>query len=416
MVQPSKGFVWGYAVESALGTPGTYYEIRPNDFPAFPTSTRQLIANPNMGHAHAYNQSDKPIAIEQYQEGAGTFAQNIRRASANNAAAPIAAIFESAGCNVTTSTGDQTITYSSTTAWDVSDAAHGQCGLLELNSGVYYPVLVADYTTGTVTPSMAIPSVSSTGKAWQLMTTIWPRSRQVATDATLAFEHHSRATHTSGEDLHYIYTGCALSAVGDMTIEPFGTPALEFTFHVGDVDQANEAIAAESFVDGEKFAIINDDFRFEYANADSAGGITRGDGILTSAVITWGFETAVIPGEGSGTFNGAQGYMHRVAVPKVAITQTFTKDYWTQLEGDNTSKYIGLVQPTRSLSTPAFGFWMPNAHIDPETPPTVDWATNDFVTATVTYIADSAGYESATTNADAGAAPWYFAISGQYSA
>ena len=419
MVQPSKGFVWGYAVESALGTPGTYYEIRPNDVPVFPTSTRQLIANPNMGHAHAYNQSDKPIPIEQYQEGAGTFAQYIRRASANNAEAPIAKIFESAGCNVVTSTGSDTVTgYTSTTDWDLTgtDAAHGQAGLLELDSGLYYPVLVADFSTNTVTPAMALPSAASDGNAWQLMTTIWPRSRQVATDATLAFEHHSRATHTSGEDLHYIYTGCALSALGDMTIAPFEPPSLEFTFHVGDIDQASEAISAESFVDGEKFAIINDNFRFEYATASAAGAIARGDGILLNATITWGFETAVIPGEGNGTFNGCQGYMHRAAIPKVAITQTFTKDYWTELEGSNTSKYIGLVQPTSSLTTPAFGFWMPNAHIDPETPPTVDWASNDFVTATVTYIADSAGYESATANSDAGEAPWYFAISGQYSA
>lgn len=414
MAQPNKGFVFGYAQESALGTPGSYGEVRPNGVPAFPTNTRELAANPNLGHMHAYNQSDKPIAFERYREGAGSFGTNIRRYSSTGAGNPIAEMFESAGCNVTTSSGSETITYTSTTEWAVtSDAAHGQAGLLELDSGVYYPVLVADYTGTTVTPAMAIPSAASTTNDWELMTTIYPRSRQVSTTKTLSFEHHSRGTHTSGEDLLYTYTGCALSAVGDMTLTPLGIPALEFTFHIGDVAISSEAISAESFVDSEKFAIINNDFRCEYDDASSSGAIARSDVKLFEAVVTFGFESGVIPGEGDGTLNGLQGFMHRPLVPKVKLTQLFTKDYWTELEGSNTSKYIGLVQPTRSLATPAFGFWMPNAHIDPETPPVVEWERDDTVAATVTYIADSAGYESATDNDDAGAAPWFFAISGQ---
>lgn len=417
MAGPSKGATFSMAQETALGTAGSYGELRTNDIPVFPTSTRQLMANPNVGHSHAYDQSDKPIAYEKYQEGAATFSTYIRRASANNAQNPISKLFQSAGCNIATNTGDETITYSSTTAWDVtSDAAHGQAGLLELDSGLYYPVLVADYSTNTITPGMAIPSASSSSNAWQLMTTITPRSQTVPTTKTLAFKQNARATHTTGEDLLMTYTGCALSAVGEMVIRPLEAPALEFTCHVGKVAQSSSAIAAETFEDGEKFVIINDNFCFEYADASASGGIARNDGLLIEAAVTFGFEGGPIPGEGSGTYAGLQGYIHRPLIPKVRITQLFTKDYWTELEGSNTSKYIGLVQPTSSLSTPAFGFWMPNAHIDPETPPTIMWADADYVQATVTYIADSAGYETATLNSDAGAAPWYFAISGQYSA
>lgn len=415
MAQPTKGGVFSYAQESALGTAGSYGELRYNETVNFPTSTRQLMANPNMGHEHAYNQSDKPIAFQQFQEGAGSFASYIRRSSGTSTAPPIADFFESAGCNVTTNAGTTVASYSSTTAWDLTatDGAHGQAGLLELDSGTYYPVLCADYTTDTVTPSMAIPSVTSATNAWEVMTTIWPRSRQVTSTKTLSFQYHSRGTHTSGEDLAYTWSGCALSGVGDMVLRPFEAPVLEFSFHVGKSAQSSDAISAESFDDGEKFVIINDTFCYETAAASAAGGIARGVGTLLEASISWGFETGPIPGEGDGTYAGLQGYMHRTLVPKVTLTQLFTKDAWTALEGTNTSQYIGLVQPTTSLATPAFGFWMPNAHIDPETPPTVDWAGADYVKAAVTYIADSAGYESAEDNSDAGAAPWYFAISGE---
>ena len=416
MVGPAQGFTWSFAQETALGTAGSYTELRPNEVPAFPTSTRQGMANPNLGHEHAYNQSDRPIWFQKYQEGAGSFATYIRRATSTGQN-PISKLFESAGCSVATNSGTTVASYTSTTDWDLTatDGAHGQAGLLELDDGTYYPVLCADYTSDTVTPSMAIPSASSATNAWEVMSTITPYSRQVVSTKTLAFQQHNRATHTSGEDLAHTWTGCALSAVGDMVIKPFEAPSLEFTFHVGKAAQSSDAITAESFADGEKFVVINDSFCYETASASAAGGIARSVGTILEATITWGFECVPIPGEGDGTYAGLQGYIHKALVPKLAITSTFSKSAWTELEGSNTSQYIGLVQPTTSLTTPAFGFWMPNAHIDPETPPVVDFSSNDFVTGTVTYIADSAGYESAEDNSDAGAAPWYFAISGSSS-
>ena len=416
MAGPAQGSTFGFAVESALGTPGSYSELRYNDTLTFPTSTRQLMANPNLGHMHAYNPSDKPIAYQQAQEAAASFQTYIRRA-ASTGQGPISKMFESAGCNVATNSGTTVSTYTSTTAWDLSatDSAHGQAGLLELDNGLYYPVLVADYTTDDVTPGMALPSAASASNAWEVMDTITPRSQQVPSTKTLAFQQHNRATHTSGEDLLHTLTGCALSGVGDMTLTPMMAPTLEFTFHVGKIAQSSDAISAESFADGEKFVIVNDDFCFESGTASASGGIAANRSSIIEAVITWGIETSFIPGEGGSDFAGIQGYMHRAAIPKVRIKTLFTKTYWTELEGSNTSQYIGLVQPTRALTTPAFGFWMPNCHIDNEAPPIVDWATDDYVSATVTYVADSAGYESATLNSDAGAAPWYFAISGSSS-
>jgi hypothetical protein len=98
-------------------------------------------------------------------------------------------------------------------------------------------------------------------------------------------------------------------------------------------------------------------------------------------------------------------------MPKITITAEFSKAYWTAMEGTNTNQYIGLVQPTTSLATPAFGFWAPACYIDGDTPPSIDYKGDSYILATVTYIATSAGYDTDTLPGDPGAAPWYFAIS-----
>lgn len=415
MAKNSQGATLGYVQESSLGTNGgSFSEIRYASELTLPTDTRIMIANPNLGHQHAADKSDVPVIVEKFRDGALKVMTRIRRSGSADTAPPIADFFESMGCTIATN-GKTTIdSYTSTTAFDLvaDEGAVGNAGLLELNSGVYYPVLAAEYATQDVTPGMAIPSASLATNDWEVMTTIWPRSQQVPSTKTLAFEHHSRATHTTGDDLSHEYQGCACSAVDDLVLKHGEAPEMGFNFTVGKIDQKSDAIAAESFACGAKFAVINDDFRFEYATASAAGGIARADLTPEEVTITFGITCVPILGEGDGVFAGMQGYILQFGIPKVKILATFDKDYWDEMEGSNTKKYIGIVQPTRALTTPAFGFWMPNSYLDPENPPVVDFTGKEYVRGTVTYIGTCAGYSSDTLNSEAGAAPWYFAISG----
>ena len=437
--KPTQGETFGFEVESALGTnANSWSEIRFNEKPEFPTNTRQGINNPNMGHSHPANMSDKPIWIEKYQEGALSFSTHIRGPASVDGTPPIATFFESMGCNVSTNTTDATVdTYTSDVLWTLSADPYvpsgatsaGDTGLMELNSGVYYPSLLASYTKATKTcvPGMALPSASLATNEWQQMTTIWPYSRQVPSNKTLSFYSSNRgqfADDTGDENLAFEITGCAVSTVGELVLKPFEPPTLSFTCHVGKVDIADsgaDALAAETFVDTEKFAIVNDDFKFEFANASASGAIARNDGILgrNGATVTWGVKSVPIIGEGSGTYAGMQGYVLVFEAPKVQVSGLFNVDsvtnFWDQMEGSNTSKYIGLVQPTRSLTTPAFGFWAPNAHLDGETPPTID-RSGDMLEYSATYVCSSAGYDSDTLASEAGAAPWYFGVSGDNTA
>ena len=200
--------------------------------------------------------------------------------------------------------------------------------------------------------------------------------------------------------------------MGEITLA-YGQPInFDLTFHVGKIDQNSDAIADESFGDGEKISVIDGNFYCGIGTASSSGGIARSDVVIKEAKIDLGFTSVPVDGEGNGSFAGLQGYILVAGVPKITITGQFNASYWTELEGSNTSQYIELCQGTTALTTPAFGFWMPNAYLDPETPPVVDFTGEKIVEATAVYLGSNAGYNSETDNDESGAAPWYLAISG----
>jgi hypothetical protein len=275
----------------------------------------------------------------------------------------------------------------------------------------YYPVLIAAKATDTITPGMALPAATANSEPIEVMTTMFPQSRTVVSTKTLSFLYNVRATHTTGEDLAMEMLGCGLSTMGEMTIEPNMPPELAFTFHVSQVDQKNVAIADETFVCGQKFPVITHDCRVELANSADAGGIARTDVILHSATVNWGFAGTPTPGYGSGTKAGIQGYRLDAQTPSITLTADFSKDYWDDMEGTNASQYLGIVQPTSDLATPAFGVWMPKCHLNHESTVVLN-TTDNLITATVQYIGSVADYNSETDNTDEGAAPIYFAISG----
>jgi hypothetical protein len=328
----------------------------------------------------------------------------------------IATLLESAGWNVTTTTASTVASYVSTTAWDLgnSGVAYGVPGnaiLVELSDGSFYPVLVAAKATDTITPGMALPSASENAKDIEVMTTMFPQSRVVPASKTLSFLSNLRATHTTGEDLSFDYAGCAVTALGDLTIKVNEMPELAWTLDVSTVADGSLAIADESFVDGQKPSVVTHDARVELATSNDSGGIARTDVILHEATVNWGFTVEAIPGYGSGTLAGIQGYKLVAGTPSITIKGDYTKDYWDDLEGTNPSQYLGIVQPTTALTTPAWGIWMPKCHLSEEEPVIINRDDN-LITASVKYIGSVADYNSETDNTDEGAAPIYFAISG----
>jgi hypothetical protein len=415
---PTRGQTLSYKVETALGTAGGSEKfIRYEDEGlVFPSDIGVWLDNSNNGHQHPYNRSDDPIYDQVYGEGLITIPYRIRRASSADANPPFAEFLESAGwtCNLTPDT-----TVAGTPAvgsFDLTDntgMGHGKAILVEDTNGLYYPVLTADLTTDTVTPAMDMPVNTAATNAVEVMSTCYPTSQQVPTTKTLTFYRNTRNTHTSGEDMQFFAQGCALSGAGDIVLEPHQPITTSLTFHCAKHDFVADAIAEEtsSLADGEKFCFLDDNFNLEFADASSAGGITFADIIMQQATINLGINTMPMNATGSGTIGGVQGWMHDAATsPSVTLILNVAKARWDDMAGANTRKYIGLVQPTTSLTTPAFGFWLPNArqHGDPIK---LD-ESRSYYTMQVTYIGDRAGYESDTAITADGAAPCYLAISG----
>lgn len=422
--QVSQGSTAGYEVESALGVnTGTFSDFRWGaDSMTGPSQTRTGIANPNIGHRNANDQSDKPIFIEAHQPDSLPFTTYIRRSASANTNPPLAEWLGSAGWQVSKTTVSSVASYVSTTQFDLADTgdAYGLPGnaiLTKIDDATsdldnfYYLSLIAAKSTDTVTLGMALPAATSNAEPIEVVSTMTPYSRVVPATSTLSFIRNLRATHTSGEDLAMEYEGCALSSLGEMTLEPNMAPELSWTFHVSRVNQDSVAIADEVFVDSEKFGIVTHDMRVEYGTSVDAGGIARGDVTFISAVINWGPSCTPRPGFGGGTLAGIQGYKQDSAPPSITLTADFSKSYWDDMEGTNPSRYIGLVQPTSDLATPAFGIWMPKCHLDSESTVVLN-TTDNLITATVKYIGSVADYNSETDNDDLGAAPIYFAVSG----
>ena len=421
---PKQGEVLSYAMETALGVDdATFTDIRfQQDSLTLPSHTRTLLPNPNVGHRHAYDRSDKAIPIQAFLDGGLSFSQFIRRASPANTDPPLAFFFESAGWNIARNTVTTVASYVSTTQWDLGDSgvAYGTPGefvLVKIEDGTssldefYYPVLIAAKATDTITPGMALPAATADTEPIEVMTTMWPRSRVVPATKTLSFFHNSRATHTTGEDLAHEFAGCALKIVGSMTLKPNEAPVLSWTFHVGVVDQQSDAIANEAFADSEKYAVVTHDCRVELGNSVDAGGVARGDAILQEATVDFGFECVPRMGYGAGTLAGLQGYVLRATQPRITLTADYSKDYWDDVEGTNASQYLSIVQPTSDLDTPAFAVCMPKCHIDHENTLILDRSA-DIVTCTVPYIGSVADYNSENDNDEPGAAPIYFGVSG----
>ena len=416
---PGGGGTLEMGTEASLGAgAGSYTDQRASETaPSFPTVTRQGVDVPHTNRQH-FATRDGQIVYEALQEGAATLAKYIARATGTGSSLPsIMTLLEAMGCDVVSNTGTTLDDYIdpgdfSLTAGD--GTAVGTAGLIELDSGVHYPTLVAGYSSTDIDPAMAIPSEAGIGNAWGIMHTAIPRVRQVPTDKTLGFRVRDYYQHTANES-EWVYKGCAPSELGDVTFEPHTPVELPFTLHLGSVDGPDDAtITAEAFQDVSKFAVLDADssmyFNFtDFADPISPHSCTQ----LISATWTPGISVVPIPGMGcaTGTYKGNQGFMATYTGAKIEIEMLMDKARWTDYEGSNTPKYIAIVQPSTSTSNTAFGLWLPKCRII-GSPTTDPYADENFSRAKATYEPTTPEYGSDTSTDSRGMAPWYFGISG----
>jgi len=420
-VQPSVVETLGYSAETALGTPDTYTEIRYTDFAA-PWQTRMLADNPTNGHAHPYDTADsRPVAFEKCREGAVSFSTEVRRSSTTDTAPPLAAMFASAGCGVLTNSKTTVDGYTSAIAFSLAaaGAGAGQAMLVELSNGQYWPTLVASNSgaaTYNVVPVVALPSATESAKAIEVMSTIYPRLRQVPATATLSFLRSTLADYTGGTNqIALAYNGCALAKGPAIAIQPSGqTVKVPLSFHAAKIVSSDTKLSAETFVDSERFVVTDDNLRCDFVTFSASGGIAASALAIYGATLDTGFTTVPIYAGGSqATVGGIQGYMHVPGVPMLTLQADLDISYLDALESAQTLHEIAIVQPTTSLATPAMGIWCHNAHLVGDDAVTVDYRGKSFATVTLKYRLGSAMLGADEEIDSAAAAPWHIAISGQ---
>ena len=412
--------------ETSFGTSAaSWRQVRCEEPPTYSTKTYELVGNAKGGTRNPLDISAKPEKIQKMVEGLVTVKTRIYRAETDGNVCNLATFFKSSGWNVnTTSAATTTSGTPTTTAIDLAAdvGGVGEALLIERDAGVYVPVLASAYSTQTVTPSIALTSAPAASEVVEIMHTMTPTTSttyRVPTDATLQMQMKTYGQYDDAAgDLAFAATGCAMTSVGELTVAKAGEyPTLDLTFSGVPSDMTAVDIAADSFYDSGRFPVFNDDLEFCFCDYDSVG--TNVNHAIDTATINFGVSVIPIMGEGSSdVVGGAVGYLLKQSNPTITITTpwikktTFEYEWIQQLEGSNTSKYIHVVQPTRDLDQPAWGVWMPKCHLQPGGEPSID-VSGDMIMCTATFEADIAGYNSETDIDEVGAAPIYFAISGE---
>ncbi len=419
------------AVETALGTPGSYTDIHYNgEDTEFPTATRDAYMQPGGGRT---NPADYPLAIpyETYKEDALTLGIMPRRHTGTGNP-PMVTLLESGGWSTAklTAAGATVVTNTTDGAieWDNDDGCEtGSMALIEVTSGYYVPVLIADWTVGT---KIGIPSIDMAANPGgsaviQQMFCCTPRTGQVTSTKTVAMKYLSRVEDGSSNPQEWIYTGGSAS-LGEFTITPNEPVKLPFTLHVADTDVADGTWSVETFIDQEQLNITSSDFEFRMVSGTeatiAAGALTRDTTQLISATINPGVKTKVIKGVGEDSnVNGANGYLAAFETqPTATVTCIFDVAQWEQfeaLEDDSSETHYCLefAWPTRDLDVPAMLVAMPSCQLLES--PTADFKNEElgFVTCTMKFGGRAVGLDGEDGPTSAADQAIYIGISGEES-
>lgn len=409
----SQGQTIEIALETAPGVPGSYANMRVNEEPVGPKLEKDLAENPVV----KYHPGDveKPIPHEKFKEGALAIVADLRGGSDAATEPPAVSILASTGCDVNVEAADTTVaTYTDEGSWTLTDdyADAGQAGIIELNSGVYWPTLVATDVAGAVTPTFELPSASQAGADWAKIHTVSPRYRQTPVDQTLAFRHTYRAAQTTNETRH-VYTHCALSDGANIEVANAQGVTMNFSLTVSDTDTEDAAIAVETFKDAaSKIFVGGPNFECAFADASSStiSNTAANRLCIESVTVNLGIKAAPIQAIGCDDINGCAGFMMAYEYAMVDLTVLFDKEYYSDIDDELlTSKYFHMIQGNTTGNS-VFGLWVPNMHPAPGEDTVVTDSGNGYWKVTAKYQADISAYGGDTALDSQGAQPWYLAL------
>jgi hypothetical protein len=329
-------------------------------------------------------------------------------------AAPWETLLKANGCTVAqsnaTATTIATYTNYNTIILTADRGAIGGAALIELNSGLYYPALVAGYNAGTATLSMNLPTASQAGQDFIPMYTAIPNLGELDATDTISIREHTLETHTSGNDMAYLHSGCAVESFGPLVFENGKSPDLSCSIHVCKTAQyADSIVDTEDICDGEQYLMINDNCSFGYNTANSAGAIAYNAIKVHKVDFDPGVKVIGLNAIGSGVCGNTGAFLSDYTGATVKLTMAMTRALFTEHEtAAKTAKYIHVVQPSSGYpDTPAFGLWMPQAY---QTDCKRLSATGGWVECELTFRLSSAKYGTDESHTYAGMAPWFFAI------
>jgi len=421
------------AVESALGTPGTYYDFRvcEDSDPAFPTDTREIKPVSSKGFWDPAQRVPQ-LSYKKALEGAGTISTYITGSSsaATPAQPQCVSLFHSMGCGIVngSNTYDTVGAYTSTVAWagTITGAAivTGVAGMIEGtgSNGAYWPFLCLSNSGASAynqVPTMAIANAADGDSKIHTMWTVSPpKGIQVDTDKTLAFRVADYWATGALTGSAFVYTGCAVSEIKPIVFESGSPLKMESTLHISDrsFDQTGFDLTLAAYTDSVNVPIVDGASRFLMGFCDTSTmpiAATRTTGFRKA---TWntGIKTIPVAETGATTaVNGRGAYIGVYTGSTIELVLDVDKEYWTHLEasGSQTAKYLELVQPNTSKSNTAFGLWMPACYMVGK--PVADLWSDKEMTVTVTLEPTSAEITK-TSKLVQGNQPWYFAVSPVY--
>ncbi len=358
------------------------------------------------------SESEKPIVFGEPVEDAFVLTTLIRQGSTVDTEPFAVQMFQAAGCTV--ESGADT-TAGGTPAVGAIDVASdnfdtGMAVVIMDDNDRWVPTLIAAYDGTTITPAMDMVTKCSSGDAINKCHTITPGDAgQIAAAKYQTVQGAFRALDTTNVVVRG--TGCAVTSIGDITFEPGVAPQITFNISAGDLAQTVVgSLAANDFQDATPTQIF-DDAWFQYATANSSGGITSALSKIIKATFSPGVTATRIVAVGDDNcLNNTEGYMKVIEPCKLVIEEYFTIDKfdeWQTAAGGQGSKYIGIIQPSAAETTPSYSLFLPNAHQTEQ--PTTEFY-GDGIRMTTTWTGNPAGFESKVLATDAENQPWYFCI------
>jgi hypothetical protein len=389
----------------AFGTPQlATLDVRPEgEFTVKSPSKTGVV--PQTIHADV-NETEKPITLQRAVDDAVQVKALVRQALAPGSDSFLKKAYESGGMSVVSGNDTTITTYTDTSSFVATDDNFGvgYGVVVELDNGQWVPTLIKDYSAGTITPAMALPSASSTTNALNKCLTITPGdSAEITASKLLTFKEYTKA---NGKSIQW--QDCAVTSYDEVVMTPGEVVLFGFTFGSSKFTEGTDGLGSNTFGDATAALRFNSPY-FEFANANANAAIASTLGKLITATFSVRNTAMQIPATGDTTsVNDICGWIKKQDTTQAYLTieQLFTQTEFDAWNGSNTSKHIAITQPGNSETDPSFSIVLPNAHQVGE--PEFD-QTGDMYRVNSTYVAKPSGF-SGTTSSDQGNQPWHLLL------